>query len=436
MSNSGGPRLEGLKWGRATSCGGQRPEIQQFPINDQGVMKRGEGKYYNPDPLYHLIGRTNETPLEVDGHKIMGLIDSGANISSISKNFAEKLGLPFRHLDSLLEIEGSGGIEVPYLGYTEVNLKIPGVKAFDEDILVVIQNDSAYSARVPVVLGTLHIDMVIDQATPEELANLGKEWQSGTIGFKVKAWQAALRGEGKPMIDRIDHEIKLSKNITLQPKQATKSTGMVKLPVLSKRLNVTTEPKEDIGNIAGVNSVETYATIKTGTKRVAVALVNNTGDKVTIKKGTVVGRLKAVKAVPICLAPKSSTDNDVLECVQKTNRVGDVPENGKASIKTETLKPEKPAFTSERSDKLFSKLDLSGMEDWPDDIQHEAVKLFKEYHHLFTLSDLELGCTSSIKHEIKLNNEVPFKDWYRRIPPQQFEEVRNHLQDMLKIGAI
>ena len=399
-------------------------------------MKRGEGKYYNPDPLYRLIGRTNETPLEVDGHKIMGLIDSGANISSISKNFTEKLGLPFRHLDSLLEIEGSGGIEVPYLGYTEVNLKIPGVKAFDEDILVVIQNDSVYSARVPVVLGTLHIDMVIDQATPEELANLGKEWQSGTIGFKVKARQAALRGEGKPMIDRIDHEIKLSKNITLQPKQATKSTGMVKLPVLSKRLNVTTEPKENIGDIAGVNSVETYATVKTGTKRVAVALVNNTGDKVTIKKGTVVGRLKAANAVPICLAPKSSTDNDVLECVQKANRVGDVPENGKASIRTETLKPEKPAFTSERSDKLFSKLDLSGMGDWPDDIQHEAVELFKEYHHLFALSDLELGCTSSIKHEIKLNNEVPFKDRYRRIPPQQFEEVRNHLQDMLKIGAI
>ena len=76
------------------------------------------------------------------------------------------------------------------------------------------------------------------------------------------------------------------------------------------------------------------------------------------------------------------------------------------------------------------------MEDWPDEFQHEAVELFKEYHHLLALSDLELGCTSNIKHEIKLNNEVPFKDRYQRIPPQQFEEVRNHLQDMLKIGAI
>ena len=53
----------------------------------------------------------------------MGLIDLGANISSISKSFAQQLGLLFRQVESLLKIEGSGGIDVLYLGYTEVNLK-------------------------------------------------------------------------------------------------------------------------------------------------------------------------------------------------------------------------------------------------------------------------------------------------------------------------
>ena len=201
-------------------------------------------------------------------------------------------------------------------------------------------------------------------------------------------------------------------------------------------MNVMTEPKENVGDVTSVNSVKTYATIKTGTKRVTVALVNNSGEKVTIKKGTVVGRLKAANTVPICIAPKSSMDNDVLEYGQRMKEVGDVPEYGNTSTKTGNPKPERPALTPERSNKLFGKLDLSGLEEWPDDIQHEAVELFKEYHHLFALSDLELGCTSNIKHEIKLNNEVPFKDRYRRIPPQQIEEVRNHLQDMLKIGVI
>ena len=34
----------------------------------------------------------------------------------------------------LLEIEGSMGVDVPYLGYNQVNLQIPGIKNFDEDV--------------------------------------------------------------------------------------------------------------------------------------------------------------------------------------------------------------------------------------------------------------------------------------------------------------
>ena len=190
-------------------------------------MKRGEGRYYNPDPLYQLIGRVNEAQVKIDGCEVTGLIDLGANISSILKSFAEKLGLPCRQLQQLLEIEGSGGIDVPYLGYTEVNFQVPGVKALNEDILVVIQNDSAYSSQVPITLGTLHIDMVIEKATSEELQNLGKEWKTGILSVKVEARQAKLEGKIPPMIDQVDHEIKLSWNVTIHPRKAVKSTGMV-----------------------------------------------------------------------------------------------------------------------------------------------------------------------------------------------------------------
>ena len=96
------------------------------------------------------------------------------NISSISKSFAEKLGLPCRQLQQLLEIEGSRGIDVPYLGYTEVNFQVPRVKALNEDIMVVIQNDSAYSSQVPITLGTLHIDMVIEKSYFRRTAKPGE----------------------------------------------------------------------------------------------------------------------------------------------------------------------------------------------------------------------------------------------------------------------
>ena len=59
-----------------------------------------------------------------------------------------------------------------------------------------------------------------------------------------------------------------------------------------------------------------------------------------------------------------------------------------------------------------------------------------EYQHLFELNDLELGKTSKVKHEVKLSNPMLFKDRYCHIPPHEFDEVRGHLQDILKVGAI
>ena len=93
MCLTGGHRLEGLEWGHATSGKGEGPRNSQTKLNGQGVIQRGEGKYYNPDPLYQLIGRVNEAKVKIDEHDVTGLIDSGANISSILKSFADKLGV-------------------------------------------------------------------------------------------------------------------------------------------------------------------------------------------------------------------------------------------------------------------------------------------------------------------------------------------------------
>ena len=69
-----------------------------------------------------------------------------------------------------------------------------------------------------------------------------------------------------------------------------------------------------------------------------------------------------------------------------------------------------PEPTPERLNELFTKLDLSGIKEWPEDLQQEAHNLMVEYQHLFALNDLELGKMSMVKPEIKLSNPVPFKD--------------------------
>ena len=89
-----------------------------------------------------------------------------------------------------------------------------------------------------------------------------------------------------------------------------------------------------------------------------------------------------------------------------------------------------------RIDKLFKKIDLSGMEAWPKEQKDNVNQLMTEYHNLFALEDKELGKTSLVKHKIKLTDKKPFKLRHRRIPPHEYEEVKAHLEEMEEIGAI
>ena len=132
--------------------------------------------YHNPDPLGRLVGEANESKVIVEGQEMRALLDSGSQLLAISWTWVKKLKLEPKQLQSILQIEGSGDLEVPYLGYVEVQLKIPEVKAFNHDILLLIVPDSAHMQYTPITLGTLHIDLAIKLATKKELETLNKQW--------------------------------------------------------------------------------------------------------------------------------------------------------------------------------------------------------------------------------------------------------------------
>ena len=74
------------------------------------------------------------------------------------------------------------------------------------------------------------------------------------------------------------------------------------------------------------------------------------------------------------------------------------------------------------------------MEDWPEHLQTEAKEMLKRNTKTFSKNDLDMGRTNLVKHHIKLTD--PFKEAYRRIPPQMYDEVKAHIQEMLDLGAI
>ena len=93
--------------------------------------------YHNPDPLFRLIGEANETDVIIENEKVKGLIDSGAQICSISDTFASNLGLQIKQLSTLLEIEPAG--------YVELRMRVPNLQAFDLDVLMLVIPEKEYS---------------------------------------------------------------------------------------------------------------------------------------------------------------------------------------------------------------------------------------------------------------------------------------------------
>ena len=115
------------------------------------------------------MGEANESTIMVEGQEARALLDSGSQLSAILLEWVKKMKLRPQQLQSILQIEGSGGLEVPYLGYVEACPKIPEIKAFDLDVLLLIVPDSAHTLYTPITLQTLHIDMAIKSATKKEL---------------------------------------------------------------------------------------------------------------------------------------------------------------------------------------------------------------------------------------------------------------------------
>ena len=90
----------------------------------------------------------------------------------------------------------------------------------------------------------------------------------------------------------------------------------------------------------------------------------------------------------------------------------------------------------QRHGKLFDELDLSGLGSWSPELADAAHWLLAKYHDIFSLDPVELGCTHSMEHAIKVTDDTSFKEQFGWIPPLMVEEVRNHLREMLESGAI
>ena len=69
---------------------------------------------------------------------------------------------------------------------------------------------------------------------------------------------------------------------------------------------------------------------------------------------------------------------------------------------------------------LLDQFDLTGLDEWSEELQIKAKDMLKRNASIFSMHDLDMGKTNLVKHNIVLTDPIPFKEKYRTIPPQLF----------------
>ena len=161
-----------------------------------------------------------------------------------------------------------------------------------------------------------------------------------------------------------------------------------------------------------VTMARSYGMLKPEVGKGDVCLQHNNAKSINIPKQTAVGEIKAANAILALLWP-NQTENEFVgvEATAQKNQM-------------------------EGQREILNNIDLMGSQDWSLEDQKEMWDLILESASIFVLHDMILGKISLRKHSIRLIDNTLFKECYRDIPLDMYQEVCNHLKEMLEIGAI
>ena len=136
----------------------------------------------NTDPLAQFIGTDTITKVLIDDVPTTVLLDTGATIDLMPVSYAKATGLEIKSLslitDKHITLSLAAGQYSEAVGYTEFNLTVPRVSDYDMDRLALLaEDDSSYSKRMSVVLGTKMLDSIMYAIKEGEIELLDEVWR-------------------------------------------------------------------------------------------------------------------------------------------------------------------------------------------------------------------------------------------------------------------
>ena len=364
--------------------------------------------------------------VKIIGESCMALLDNGAQVNTIMPRYVKEHSLQVGPITDLMGSKVAcvelGNAYTRPLGYVVIQVQVDGVQGYYEDqIALVILDFSNFTTRVPIILGTPTIGQVVNVMREAEMDALATPWVNAGAAhlLAVQRMTPVEVGNGQEKGYDMDKDSPLmytQKAETLEPFSSHVIPMKTMKAYLGEHINIMVQAlhAQDGTLPPGLTMQNMYTELRKGSKMAVVVVWNNTTYPQTLRKRTLVAR--AVSMLPVPEPPEPNS----LQVKDNTCPDLHIPK----------------LMVRQRHGKLFNELDLSGLDSWAPELADAAHWLLADYHDVFSLDLVELGCTHSTEHTIKVMDDTPFKEQFRWIPPLMVEEVRNHLKEMLESGAI
>ena len=324
--------------------------------------------------------------LIVAGKVVRCLLDTGSMVTTIGEEYYEKSlkkDYPLLPLKTIIKIEGAGGHELPYRGYIEVELGIPGCsETLTVPVLVFPVNN--YNVQVPMIVGT----------------NVLNAFQEKGVTYRSAAWTSAIQNL---VSDKVFDDV------------AVYCTSSVEIPanrsiVINARVGAQrgfrTGILEPVDVLPGGVVMPVCAVSVSDKQIVQVRLINLSSHTVQIPKRQRVATMLQAKVL----------EHTCYGCISVNQAtLGNITEEAIIMPKVD--------------------VDLSST-DLKDEEKEQVYKLLDRCKYVFAADSVELGNAIGVEHHIRVTDDTPFKERPRRIPPAMYDEVKKHIQEMLTVGAI
>lgn len=378
--------------------------------------------------IAQAIGDCPEVRVRVDDVDVRCLIDTGAEVSTVTESFYMEHLAPGREVvdvTSYIKISASQGLEIPYIGYVELQLSALS-HTFDGLGFLIVKDPVSIpihvrKTRVPGVIGS----NVLRDMRKRLIQLYGVNFVDILSKTLPDSEVSLLYALQMYKVHSFNQETVASSPCNFEGKVRLVGSGPTLVPARSIRVLEGSVQPADSTYTALVERVEAHVAELPSGVSVGAAVVTVGHD------GRIPIQVANFSDKDIYLQPRDPIATWSVAELEPSVEFVTVNENH--VYVRDAASSDSESHNAVDTNATLSRMDIG---DLAPSERQRLEEVVTQYNHTFSKDDDDIGFCDLVEHPIITTDDRPIKVPHRRVPPQQWPEVREYIQKSLDRGII